>query len=453
MSLLKASILVIDDDVDVLTAVRLLLKTEVQQVVTEINPENILSLIKAQTFDLVLLDMNFNASINTGNEGLYWLKRIKESRPTISVVMITAYGDIDLAVRSLKEGASDFIVKPWHNEKLLSTISDILKNKTQQNPSTTLPSRNKNAYPELIGNSDAMLDITAKIDKIAPTDANILILGENGTGKDLIAKAIHDKSLRNKQTYIKVDIGSLTETLFESELFGHKKGAFTDARDDRVGRFEAANGGTLFLDEIGNISLQQQAKLLTALQNREIIRLGSNQPIPVDIRLICATNIPLNELANENRFRKDLIYRINTVEIIVPPLRKRKEDIALLTAHFTKIYSAKYFKNNIRFTTAALQKLEQYHFPGNVRELQYIIERVIIMSDGDVLDADDIIFSPIESASQNTSAETNETKLSAIEKNTILKVIEKNNGNITKAAKELGITRTALYRRLSKYEI
>ena len=453
MSLLKASILVIDDDVDVLTAVRLLLKTEVQQVVTEINPENILSLIKAQSFDLVLLDMNFNASINTGNEGLYWLKRIKESRPGISVVMITAYGDIDLAVRSLKEGASDFIVKPWHNEKLVSTISDILKNKTQQNTTVNLPSKNKNVYPELIGNSDPMLDITAKIDKIAPTDANILILGENGTGKDLIAKAIHDKSLRSKQPYIKVDIGSLTETLFESELFGHKKGAFTDARDDRVGRFEAANGGTLFLDEIGNISLQQQAKLLTALQNREIIRLGSNQPIPVDIRLICATNIPLAELANENRFRKDLIYRINTVEIIVPPLRKRKEDIALLTDHFARIYSAKYFKNNSRFSAAALQKLEQYQFPGNVRELQYIIERVIIMSDGDIIDADDIIFSPIESAIQNPSDEVNETKLSAIEKNTILRVIEKNNGNITKAAKELGLTRTALYRRLSKYEI
>ena len=289
--------------------------------------------------------------------------------------------------------------------------------------------------------------------RIAPTDANILILGENGTGKDLIAKAIHDKSLRSKQPYIKVDIGSLTETLFESELFGHKKGAFTDARDDRTGRFEAANGGTLFLDEIGNISLQQQAKLLTALQNREIVRLGTNQPIPVDIRLICATNLPLTELANETRFRKDLIYRINTVEIIVPPLRKRREDIELLTKHFAKIYSTKYFKNNIRFSNAALQKLEQYNFPGNVRELQYIIERVIIMSDRDILEPEDIIFSPIESSSLNSTEENKETKLSTIEKNTILKVIEKNNGNITKAAKELGLTRTALYRRLSKYEI
>jgi DNA-binding NtrC family response regulator len=453
MSLLKASILVIDDDVDVLTAVRLLLKTEVEQVVTEKSPENITSLMTSYSFDLVLLDMNFNASINTGNEGLYWLKRIKELKPGISVIMITAYGDIDLAVRSLKEGASDFIVKPWHNEKLLLTIVDTLKGKTQQTSSTNYQSKNKSYNPDLLGSSDVMLDIFAKIDKIAPTDANILILGENGTGKDLIAKAIYEKSLRSKQPYIKVDIGALTESLFESELFGHKKGAFTDAKDDRIGRFEAANGGTLFLDEIGNISLQQQAKLLTALQNRQITRLGSNQPVSVDIRLICATNLPLNELANENRFRKDLIYRINTVEIIVPPLRKRKEDIALLTEYFAKIYSTKYFKTNISFSNAAIQKLEQYHFPGNVRELQYIIERAIIMSDGNVLEPDDLIFSPIESSNQNTTDENIETKLSTLEKNTILRVIEKNNGNITKAAKELGLTRTALYRRLSKYEI
>lgn len=453
MSLLKASILVIDDDVDVLTAVRLFLKSEVQEVVTEKNPENIPSLIISRSFDIVLLDMNFNASINTGNEGLYWLKRIKELRPVTAVIMITAYGDIDLAVRSLKEGASDFIVKPWHNEKLLSTIADILKPKKLQAYSVNPERQNDNSNPGLLGNSDVMLDIFAKIDKIAPTDANILILGENGTGKDLIAKAIYEKSLRSKHPYIKVDIGSLTESLFESELFGYKKGAFTDAKDDRIGRFEAAHGGTLFLDEIGNISLQQQAKLLTALQSRQIIRLGSNQQIPVDIRLICATNLPLNELANENRFRKDLIYRINTVEIIVPPLRKRKEDIALLTEHFAKMYSSKYFKTNISFSDAALQKLEQYHFPGNVRELQYIIERVIIMSDSDIVEPDNIIFSPIESANQNTADENNETKLSTIEKNTILRVIEKNNGNITKAAKELGLTRTALYRRLSKYEI
>jgi len=453
MSLLKASILVIDDDVDVLTAVRLLLKTEVQEVVTEKNPENIPSLLGSRAFDLVLLDMNFNASINTGNEGLYWLNRIREMKPGISVIMITAYGDIDLAVRSLKEGAADFIVKPWHNEKLLSTITAILKKNSPQSPAANHTTQAKNTYPDLLGNSEAMLDIFSKIDKIAPTDANILILGENGTGKDLIAKAIHEKSLRRKQPFVKVDIGALTETLFESELFGHKKGAFTDAKEDRMGRFEMASGGTLFLDEIGNISLQQQAKLLSVLQNRQVTRLGSNQAIPVDIRLICATNLPMSDLANETRFRKDLIYRINTVEIVVPPLRKRKEDIRLLTEHFVKIYSAKYFKTNIRFSDAAIQKLEQYRFPGNVRELQYIIERVIIMSEGHDIKPDEIIFSPIESNHQESLAETDETRLSNIEKNTILRVIEKNNGNISKAARELGITRTALYRRLSKYEI
>jgi len=453
MSLSKASILVIDDDADVLTAVRLLLKTEVNEVVTEKNPENIPSLITSRPFDLVLLDMNFNASINTGNEGLYWLRRIKEMKPGISVIMITAYGDIDLAVRSLKEGASDFIVKPWHNEKLLSTIADTISKQKLHHTPGNHRAVEKNPYPELIGNSDVMHDIFAKIDKISPTDANILILGENGTGKDLIAAAIHKKSLRSKQAFVKVDIGALTEALFESELFGHKKGAFTDAREDRVGRFEAASGGTLFLDEIGNISLQQQAKLLSVLQNRQVTRLGSNQAIPFDIRLICATNLPMNELANENRFRKDLVYRINTVEIVVPPLRKRKEDIRLLVDHFVKMYAAKYFKTNVIFSEEALHKLEQYRFPGNVRELQYIIERVIIMSDGDELGPDDIIFSPIESSHMETPSESDETRLSNIEKNTILRVIEKNKGNISKAAKELGITRTALYRRLSKYEI
>lgn len=450
MSLLKNNILVIDDDADVLTAVKLLLKKEVQNVITEKNPENIPSLIASGSFDIVLLDMNYNAAINTGNEGLYWLKRIKGMKPEISVVMITAYGDIDLAVRSLKEGASDFVVKPWHNEKLLSTIQDVVGQKNQK---ASPASGRLNESPELIGKSDIMLDIFAKIEKIAPTDANILILGENGTGKDLIAKAIHDKSSRARKAMVKVDIGALTESLFESELFGHKKGAFTDAREDRAGRFEAANGSTLFLDEIGNITLQQQAKLLSALQNRQITRLGSNQNIPIDIRLICATNLPMTELANENRFRKDLIYRINTVEVIVPPLRKRKEDIALLSDHFLRIYSEKYFKSNTRFTNAAIQKLMNYHFPGNVRELQYIIERAVIMTDKEKLDAGDLIFSPIEYVDQNATDLTGETSLSNIEKNTIVRVIEKNNGNISKAAKELGITRTTLYRKLGKYEI
>lgn len=450
MSLKTASVLVIDDDVDVLTAVRLLLKPEVKEIVTEKNPENLRSILAKQDFDVILLDMNFNSSINTGNEGIFWLKKIKEFRSTASVIMITAYGDIDLAIRSLKEGAYDFIVKPWHNEKLLATIKEAVKQKDNKG-SAIVPNGSTIFEKELLGESEVMQDIFYKIQKIAPTDANILILGENGTGKEVIAKAIHHFSYRATKPFIKVDVGALTESLFESELFGHKKGAFTDAREDREGRFEAANTGTLFLDEIGNISLHQQAKLLSVLQNRQVIRLGTNEPKPIDIRLICATNIPIAELANESRFRKDLIYRINTVEIIVPPLRKRGNDILLLAKHFAKIYSNKYLKPNLELDKTAKEKLLNYHYPGNVRELQYAIERAVIMSDDDVLSAKDILFSPIESVMVEDKEE--HSNLSTVEKNTILKVIEKNNGNISKAAKELGITRTALYRRLSKYDI
>lgn len=452
MLLKNASVLVVDDDPDVLTAVRLLLKTESKDVMTEKNPENLRGHLLKNKFDLILLDMNFKSPVNTGNEGIFWLNEIKKMGSDAAVIMITAYGDIDLAVRSLKEGASDFVVKPWHNEKLLSLIRETLKRKSDKTIARNSLPADAVIGSELIGESEVMQDIFLKIEKIAPTDANILILGENGTGKDLIAKAIHQQSLRANKPFIKVDVGALTETLFESELFGHKKGAFTDAREDRIGRFEAANGGTLFLDEIGNIPLHLQAKLLSVLQNRQVSKLGSNEATPIDIRLICATNLPLNELANENRFRKDLFYRINTVEIMVPPLRKRGNDIILLAKHFSRIYGNKYMKRMMDFDSKALDKLLSYHYPGNVRELQYTVERAVIMSDNDILKDSDLIFSPIESPAASASEPT-EFKLSAIEKNTILKVIEKHNGNITKAAKELGLTRTALYRRLSKYDI
>jgi two-component system response regulator HydG len=450
MDLKRANILVVDDDHDVLTAMNLLLKKEVSGIVTEKNPENLLALLKKHSFDLVLLDMNFNASINTGNEGIYWLKKILETKAGVSVIMITAYADIDLAIRSLKEGASDFIVKPWNNQHLVDSLKEILRKKSLPEKKSLVPEFESSG---IIGKSPLMDIIFNKIEKVAPTDANILILGENGTGKDLVAKAIHRKSLRAQQPFVKVDVGALTETLFESELFGHKKGAFTDARDDREGRFESANKGTLFLDEIGNISLQQQAKLLTVLQNRQVTRLGNNTATSIDIRLICATNVALTELANETKFRKDLVYRINTVEITVPPLRSRKEDIALLAAYYLKLYQDKYFKSAMELSAKALEKLNDYHYPGNVRELQYIIERAVIMADTEVLQPADLTFSPIESTTHNAVGEENETKLSAIEKQTIMRVIEKNNGNITRAAKELGITRTALYRRLGKYEL
>ncbi|MGN6532222.1 MAG: sigma-54-dependent transcriptional regulator [Ginsengibacter sp.] len=450
MNVKNATILIIDDDTDVLTAVKMLLKTEVKEVITEKNPENIRHLLSKKSFDLILLDMNFNSSINTGNEGIFWLKKIREFGSTAPVIMITAYGDIDLAVRSLKETASDFMVKPWHNEKLIDCIKKNLKEKGKTDE--RMVSDSSVIGRELIGNSEVMKDIFFKIEKIAPTDANILVLGENGTGKDLIAKAIHENSLRAKKPFIKVDVGALTESLFESELFGHKKGAFTGAAEDREGRFEAANGGTLFLDEIGNITLQQQSKLLSVLQNRQVIRLGSNVPTNIDIRLICATNLPLSELANENRFRKDLIYRINTVEITVPPLRRRGSDIILLANHFVNIYSKKYLKPQLEFDAKAVEKLKQYPFPGNVRELQYTMERAVIMSEGETLSASDLIFSPIESVTVKEE-EPKDLNLSSVEKNTILRVIEKHGGNISKAAKELGLTRTALYRRLSKYDI
>ncbi len=447
MLLKNANILVVDDDADVLTAMRLLLKSKVKNVIVEKNPGNIISLVKSNKFDIIILDMNFNGLINTGNEGIYWLNKIKEIDKEVAIILITAYGDLDLAIRSLKEGASDFLVKPWENTKLIESITDIL----QKKKSSASKKTNTSAITrtEILGESRVMNDVFLKIKKIAPTDANILILGENGTGKDLIAKAIHDNSLRKHKPFVKVDVGSLTATLFESELFGYTKGAFTDAKHDRIGRFEAADGGTLFLDEIGNISLQQQAKLLTVLQNRKVTPLGSNSPIDINIRLICATNLNIEFLADEAKFRKDLIYRINTVEIIIPPLRDRDKDVVLLAKHFIKLYTEKYLKSGFKLDDGFIEKLKSYHFPGNVRELQYALERAVIMADNDYLYKEDLVFSPIEQKGTNTS--TSDLKLETIEKNAILKVIEKNNGNISKSAKELGITRTALYRRLNKY--
>jgi len=450
MNLRNANILVVDDDKDVLTAVRFLLKSEVRNITTEINPENLRKLLSENSFDILMLDMNFNSYVNTGNEGLYWLRQVKSWNKKVAVIMITAYADIELAVKCLKEGAVDFLVKPWHNENLLQTLKEVLEK--QITPQKTQIEKEKRILTDIIGESEMMQDLFHKLEKIAPTDANVLILGENGTGKDLIAQAIFSLSMRKEKQFVKVDVGALTDTLFESELFGHKKGAFTDARDDRVGMIESANGGTLFLDEIGNISLQQQAKLLTVLQNRQVTRLGTNIPIPVDIRLITATNVPFAELANEQRFRKDLIYRINTVEITVPPLRKRGNDIILLAQHFLQIYEKKYLKSQIRISDSAQNKLMAYSYPGNVRELQYIIERVVIMSESETISEEDIVFSPIEQK-QHTTNLLSTHNLEDLERNAIEQVVEKHNGNISRAAKELGLTRAALYRRLNKYDI
>jgi DNA-binding NtrC family response regulator len=448
MMLLKdANILIIDDDEDVLTALRLLLKSSVNSVTVNKNPNAINELLRKHSFDLVILDMNFNGLVNTGNEGIYWLKKIKEINSKIDIILITAYGDIDLAIRSLKEGASDFLVKPWENDKMVEAIKSVISKK-KSSKSHNLETKKG---LRIIGLSDVMRDVFLKINKVAPTDANILILGENGTGKDLIAQAIHENSNRKNKPFIKVDVGSLTTSLFESELFGYKKGAFTGANEDRIGRFEAANGGTLFLDEIGNISLSQQVRLLSVLQNRQVIPLGSNTAINLDIRLICATNLSLADLANEQKFRKDLIYRINTVDIIMPPLRDRGTDITLLSHYFVDLYAEKYFKESFKLTPEFITKLKSHSFPGNVRELQYILERSVIMAEANVLDADDLVFSAIERPTTSTTSTS--MNLETLEKNAILDVIEKNNGNISKSAKELGITRTALYRRLNKYDI
>lgn len=442
MNLKQANILVVDDDTDVLTAVRFLLKPEVKTIITEANPENIRRLLSENQIDILMLDMNFASAVNTGNEGLFWLRQVKAWNSKVAVIMITAYADIDLAVRCLKEGAADFMVKPWHNEQLLNILREQLDQRRAARPV-------KAPGLDIIGESEVMQNLFRKLEKIAPTDANVLILGENGTGKDLIAHYIYQLSLRNNKPFVKVDMGALTDSLFESELFGHKKGAFTDAREDRTGLIETADGGTLFLDEIGNISLQQQAKLLTVLQNRQVTRLGANSPVPVDVRLMSATNMPLAALANEQYFRKDLIYRINTVEITVPPLRDRGDDILLLARHFLALYEKKYLKRPLQLSGAALKKIMDYGFPGNVRELQYAMERAVIMADNDTLDAGDIVFSPLE---QQAGAVTVQTRnLEELESRTIEQALVQHNGNISRTAKELGITRAALYRRMEKY--
>lgn len=446
MRLKDASILVIDDDEDVLTAIRLMLKPLVSNVVVEKSPKNLVSLLQSKKFDVIILDMNFNGLVNTGNEGIFWLNKIKEQDSQVIVILITAYGDIDLAIRSLKEGASDFIMKPWNNEKLIQSVKELVEAKK------SLKARKKNYLVEgqkLIGESEVMRNVFLKLQKLAPTDANILILGENGTGKDLIARAIHENSKRKNKPFVKVDVGALTATLFESELFGYKKGAFTDAREDRKGRFEAAHGGTLFLDEIGNISLSQQARLLTVLQNRHVTPLGSNESIAVDIRLICATNLDLATLSDETRFRKDLMYRINTVDIVIPPLRERHSDIVLLAVHFVAVYAEKYNKPPLELHKDFVEKLKDHSFPGNVRELQYAMERAVIMSEGQVLRKEDLVFSAIEN--QPSLSQPRQLTLESVEKQTILQVLENNNGNITRSAKDLGITRAALYRRLEKH--
>lgn len=450
-------ILIIDDNEDLLFAAKMLLKKHAKEVTIEKDPRRIPFLINNNSYDVILLDMNFTDDTTSGKEGFHWLKQIKEIDPKAVVILITAFGDVEMAVQALKEGATDFILKPWQNEKLLATLTSASRLKESYNQVEKLSTKQKQLqsdmkkpYADIIGQSSSMKNIFSIIDKVAQTDANILILGENGTGKELIARAIHDRSHRKDEIFVGVDMGAITESLFESELFGHKRGSFTDAKEDRAGRFEIADKGTLFLDEIGNLSMPLQSKLLTVLQKREVTRIGTNKSIPVDIRLICATNMHIHEMVMENTFRQDLLYRINTVEIFLPPLRERQDDIPLLANHFLKSYSHKYRKDFKGFTSNALQLLQKYNWPGNIRELQHAIERAIIMAEGEGLDSRDFFFLSAKPSNEKASI-PNTFNLDEVEKNYIQKAIDKNGGNISKAAKELGLTRASLYRRLEKY--
>lgn len=449
-------ILIIDDDEDVLIAAKLLLKKHAKEVIIEKNPKKIPFLMNNGTYDVILLDMNFSHDTTSGKEGFYWLQQILEADPKAVVILITAFGDVEMAVKALKEGATDFVLKPWQNEKLIATLSSAIKLKQSYKEVEKLKSAKKQLeddinkpFSDIIGDSPAMKNVFSIIDKVAQTDANVLILGENGTGKELVARALHKRSLRKDNVFVGVDMGAITETLFESELFGHKKGAFTDAKEDRAGRFEVAQGGSLFLDEIGNLSMPLQSKLLTVLQGRQVTRIGTNKPIDVNIRLICATNMPVYDMVAENTFRQDLLYRINTVEIHLPPLRERQDDINLLADHFVKIYSEKYRKPQKKIAPSTYKKLSKYSWPGNIRELQHAIERAIIMSEGNVLMPEDFFFLVQKADNQNEAADN--LNLDDVEKNVILRAINKHSGNISKAAKELGLTRASLYRRLEKH--
>ena len=448
-----AKILVIDDNKSVLSALEILLQFEYKSVQTISNPNQISSFPNFTTIDIILLDMNFSAGVNTGNEGLYWLREIKKKAPHISVIMMTAYGAIELAVEALKEGASDFILKPWNNERLLTTVKSAFQLRKTQKEVQQLKQKESNLKQVInqnknyiIGNSKALNSVLSLVQKVVKTDVNVLVTGENGTGKELIARELHKSSARNNEVFISVDMGSISENLFESELFGHVKGSFTDAKEDRAGKFEAANGGTLFLDEIGNLSLQTQAKLLSAIQNRVIVRVGSNKTIPVDIRLVCATNCNLDQMVADGLFREDLLYRINTIHVQVPPLREREGDVLVLADFYLKKFTSKYAKPGLKINQAAQEKIMAYPWPGNVRELLHTMERAVILSEGNVLKPTDF---HLEAKSSLTVENTPNT-LEEMELLMITNALNQNEGNYSAAAEQLGISRQTLYNKLKK---
>ncbi len=451
--MVDAKILVIDDNKSVLSALEILLQFEYKTVKTIFNPNQITSFPDLADFDIVMLDMNFSAGVNTGNEGLFWLREIQKKAPQTSVVMMTAYGAVDLAVKALKEGAADFVLKPWNNDKLLATVKSAYELRKSRKEINTLKQKENSLKQvinqgknHIIGNSKALNAVLKLVGKVAKTDVNVLVTGENGTGKELIARELHGLSVRKNEVFIPVDMGSISENLFESELFGHLKGAFTDAKEDRAGKFEAANGGTLFLDEIGNLSLQTQAKLLSAIQNKAVVRVGSNKSIPVDIRLICATNENLDKMVTDGLFREDLLYRINTISIEVPPLRERENDILVLADFYLNRFTNKYGKQGLKINQAAQEKLMAYPWPGNVRELLHTIERAVILSEGNVLKPTDFMLN----TKSATSAEKNLITLEEMEAQMISNALDQNDGNYSAAAEQLGISRQTLYNKIKK---
>ena len=453
MSSDKGNILIVDDNKSILTSLEILLAPEFCLVKSLSNPGQIITELQKNDFNLVLLDMNFSAGMNNGNEGFYWLNRIKEHNRDISVVMITAFGDVETAVRALKEGASDFVLKPWDNEKLMATLKLAVQLNLSKREVKKLKEREVGLKKEInreqrdiIGSSQQIQDVLKIARKVAKTDANVLLTGENGTGKELIAQEIHRLSDRSSEILVSVDMGAIPETLFESELFGHKKGAFTDAKENRPGKFELADKGTLFLDEIGNLSFQMQSKLLAALQNRKITRIGSNDAVQVDIRLICATNRNLDKMVKEGLFREDLLYRINTIQIEIPPLRNRENDIIELADFFLKKFVNKYGKSELRINNQSYDKLMRYNWPGNIRELQNTIEKAVILCDSKVIKPEDLYLRPIQGIEEGDKI----IPLEEIEVRMINLAVEKNNGNLTAAAEQLGITRQTLYNKFKK---
>ncbi|MGI9221270.1 MAG: sigma-54-dependent transcriptional regulator [Woeseiaceae bacterium] len=450
-------ILVVDDDEDILTAGRMLLRRQFAEVYTCNLPGQIPELMQNHEFDVVLLDMNFGPGESSGEQGLEWLKTILEIDPNVVVIMITAHGSVDTAVEAMRLGATDFVAKPWQNEKIVATVSSGLQLHRSRVEARSLRNANRAlidaATPgehSIVGTSSQMQQVLSVVERAAPTDANVLILGENGTGKELIARELHRRSQRADQVFLTVDMGSITESLFESELFGHRKGAFTGADDDRTGRFQAADGGTIFLDEIGNLALPLQAKLLRVLEERTVTPVGADKGQPIDVRVIAATNVSQSALRDKDQFRQDLLFRLNTVEIMVPPLRERRDDVLPIARHFLGVYARKYGAPDKKFSQEAELALVAYEWPGNVRALRHAIERAVILSRGDIIETDDL---QLQHAAESTGTERsdNELNLEQVEKETIAAALRKHGFNISHAARELGLTRASLYRRMEKH--